>query len=87
MSQLDKMVCAFQRSLSGKLFDPDDEAAFRAKIYKNIDPETAKTIIAATNCPNCAMNDIITSINCLPIHFVIKNEIDKDIMKFKDTCR
>ena len=81
------MVWAFHRSLSGQLSSPEDKSTFQSELYENIDPETAKAIIAATYCPNRAMNKIITSINCLPIHFVINNEIDKDIMKFKDTCR
>ena len=61
------MVWAFQRSLARQFSNPGDKAAFQAELYKNIDPETAKTIIEATCRPNGAMRDNITSVNCLPI--------------------
>ena len=61
------MVWAFQRSLAGKFSNLDDEAAFQPKQYENIDPETAKSIIASTSCPNHAMHDISTLLNCLTI--------------------
>ena len=85
-SQYAKMFWSFQRSLSGKFSNPDNEAAFLAELYKNIDPNTSKAIIAATHCTNQAMEDIITSVNCLNMHFLGNNEIDKDIMTFEDTC-
>ena len=65
--------------------NPDDKAAFQDKIYEKIDPETAKAIIAATHHPNRAMHKISISVNHLPIHFFINNEIYKDIMTFEDT--
>ena len=86
LSRLAKMVWAFQRSLARQLSNPDDEAAFQAELYEKIDPETAKAIIAATHRPNRAMHEISTSVNRLPIHFLRRNEIDKDIMTFEDTC-
>ena len=67
--RLVKMVWDFHMILARQLSNPEDEAAFQAKLYKKIDPETAKAIIAATNCPNRAMYDISTSVNHPPIRF------------------
>ena len=78
------MVWAFQRSISRQLSSPDDKAEFQAKLYKKTDPETAKSIISATHCPNHAMQKIRTSVNSPTIHFLIRNDIDKDIMTFED---
>ena len=69
LSWLAKMVRAFQGILSGQFSNPYDKTAFKAKLYKNIDPETAKDIIVATHCPNCAMHKIITQANSMCIFF------------------
>ena len=79
------MVWAFQRSLSIKFSNLDDKVVFQAELYENIDPETANAIIAATHFPNCSMQETSTMVNFLPIHDVLKNDIDKYIMKFEDT--
>ena len=63
------MVWAFQRSLYGRLDNLDDEVAFQADLYKNVDPDTSNAIITETHGPNSSMGDISTSVNCLPIHF------------------
>ena len=55
-------------------------------MYENIDPENTKAFIAETHRPNRAMHKIITSFNRLPKQFLGKNEIDKDIITFEDTC-
>ena len=81
------MVWAFLRSLAGQLSNPDDEAYFQAKLYKNINPGTTKASIAATCRPNCAMHNISTSANSLPINIFENIYVDKDIVKFEDTCR
>ena len=86
LSILNKMVWDFQRIPSGKLSNPDDKAAFQAKLYEKINPDTNKAIISATHHPNCAMDDIRTLVNSLPIMFLIRNDIDKYIMTFEDTC-
>ena len=65
------MVWAFQRIISGQLYNPDKEADFQDKVYKNIDPKTAKAIIAATPLPNSFIWKISNSINCLPILFLL----------------
>ena len=62
------------------------EEDFQDKLYKKIGPEPPKTIIESTNCPNCSMHEISTSVNCLPIHFLRRNDIDKYIMVFEDNC-
>ena len=72
LSWLSKMVWAFLRSLAGQLSNPDDEAYFQAKLYKNINPGTTKASIAATCRPNCAMHNISTSANSLPINVLRK---------------
>ena len=53
-SSLLKMVWAFQRSLAEKLSNQDNEAKLQVDLYKNINPDSSKTIIAATHCPNHA---------------------------------
>ena len=63
------MVWPFKRRLAGKLSNPNNEAAFQAELYRNIDSETNKTIIAVTHIPNRAMHKIITLVNSLTIHF------------------
>ena len=55
-----RMVWDFQRSLAGKLSNPDNEELFQAEIYENNNPETAKNVIAATHRPNCAIHKIST---------------------------
>ena len=83
--RLDKMVWAFHSSLSGKFSNPENEVAFQAEPYKNIDPEDAESIIAATCCPNHAMHKISNLVNILIINILRRNDIDKDIMTFEYT--
>ena len=66
--------------------NPDDKAAFQDKLYENIYPDTAKIIIAATRHPYRAMHYIITLVSRLPIYFLRRGDIDKDIMKVEYTC-
>ena len=65
--------------------DLDNEASFQTELYKKMNPKTANDIIAVTHHPNHSMHKIITLLNHLPIHILIRNEIDKDIMMFEDT--
>ena len=60
LSRLTKMVWDFQRSLSRQFSNLNDEAAFQAELYENIDPETAYAIIAATHIPNSSMHEVRT---------------------------
>ena len=85
LSRLVKIVWAFQRSLARQMSKPDNKASFQAGLYKNINPKTTKAIIAETRRPNFSMHNISTMVNCLPIHFLRRNNIDKDIMLFEDT--
>ena len=86
LSQFSMIVWSFQRIPSVQSSNPDNRTEFQAKLYENIDPETDKAIVATTHRPNRAMHKIITLVNRLPVHFLIRNEIDKDIMTFEDTC-
>ena len=82
---LAKMLWYFQRIISVQLSKTDDEATFRAYLYKNINPETAKAVIAATHGSNRDIHKISTSANRLSIHILRNNAIDKVIMAFEDT--
>ena len=86
LSWLAKMAWYFQRNLARKLSNPDNEASFQANLYKNMNPKTAKDIIAATHHPNSAMHKISTSIENLPIHILGRNNIDKDTIPLENTC-
>ena len=66
--------------------NPDGKAAFQDEIYKKIDLKTAKAFIVVTHFPKRVMQKISTLVNWLPINFQRRNDIDKDIMKFEDTC-
>ena len=63
------MIWSVHMSLFRPFFNLDNKAALQAKLYKNIEHETANSIIAATHCPNLSIHDIITSVNWLPMHF------------------
>ena len=69
MSLLAKMVWDFHMILVGQLSNPDDEAVFQDDLYKIIDPKTTKAIVAATHHPYSNMHEIVTSVDCLTIHF------------------
>ena len=60
----------------------DNKVAFQDEIYKNINPDTSKEIIAEINSPNRAMHKISTSANRLPINVLRGNDINKYIMTF-----
>ena len=57
-SRLGNALWAFKRSLDRQWYKLKNKAAFQAELYENIDPETAKAVIAATRCPNCDMHKI-----------------------------
>ena len=73
LSLFSKMVWAFQRSLAEKLSNQDNEAKLQVDLYKNINPDSSKTIIAATHRPNCAKHKISTLVNRLPLFFLRRN--------------
>ena len=68
-SLLAKMVWVFQRIISGQFSNLDNEAAFQADLYENIDPKNSKASIAETHYPNFSMHKISISVNCLSMHF------------------
>ena len=72
LSRLVKILSDFHSSLARQLSNPDNKATFQAELYENIDPETAKAIIAANYHPNCDIHEISTSVNCLTIFFFEK---------------
>ena len=69
LSLLAKMVWVFQRIISGQLSNLDNDAAFQADLYENIDPKNSKAITAAIHHPNFAMHKISISVNRVPMHF------------------
>ena len=81
------MAWDFQRRLARQLSNPDIEASFQSDLYKNINPKTAKAIIAATHHPNRDMHNISTLVNYLPVRILRRNKIDNDIMTPEDTWR
>ena len=81
-SSLLKMVWAFQRSLDKQLFNLDEEAGFKAKLYENIYLDTANAIFEKTHCPNRVMHKIITLSIFSPCILRI-NYIDKNFTNFK----
>ena len=76
------MVWDFHRSLYGQLSKLEEEAAFQDNLYKNIEPKTAKAIIAATHHLNNAIHKIITLVNHMPMNILRRDDIDKYIMMF-----
>ena len=67
------MVWDFQRIIAGKISNLEDEAAFQADLYKNIDPRTAREIIAVTNHTNRDMQKISIPINLPNINILRSN--------------
>lgn len=86
LKRLARSVWSFVRSLKRHLSDPADEADFQAELYEKLPQEQADAIIAAVHRPNRAMFEISCAVNDLPMHFMRRNEIDKDVIIFEDTC-
>jgi len=74
-------VRAMKRHLSP---EEEDEAAFREELYEKLPPQQAEMIIAAAHRPNRALQDLSSSIEDLPMHFMRKNEIHKAATIFED---
>ena len=51
LNQLDNMLRSFQRSLSGKFPNLDDEFAFQAKIHEKIDPRLSRQLLQKLTIP------------------------------------
>lgn len=86
LGQVSLMTWAFVRSMKRHLSPPaEDEEDFVAEINSRLNPEQADAIISATHRPNRALYDLSVAIEKLPMHFVRKNEINKNLSIFEDT--
>jgi len=64
----------------------EDEEDFIAELKSSrLTPEQADAIISATHRPNRALYDLSVAIEKLPMHFMRKNEINKNLSIFEDT--
>ena len=86
LNQVSLMTWAFVRSMKRHLSPPaEDEEAYIAEIKSRLTPEQAEAIITATHRPNRALYDLSVAIEKLPMHFVRKDEINKNLSIFEDT--
>jgi len=86
LGQVSLMTWAFVRSMKRHLSPVDeDEEAFKEEIKSRLTPEQAQNIIDAAHRPNRALYDLSVAIENLPMHFVRKNEINKNLSIFEDT--
>jgi predicted membrane chloride channel (bestrophin family) len=68
------------------LSPPDeDEPEFQRELRARLSPTQAEAIIAAAHRPNRALYDLSVAIDRLPMHFMRKNEINKNLSIFEDT--
>lgn len=86
LKKVAKSTWAFARSQMRHISDPADEEDYCREIREKLPPEQAEGLIAATHRPNRAMTDLADAVSELPMSFLRKNEIDKDIQLFEDTC-
>jgi predicted membrane chloride channel (bestrophin family) len=63
----------------------EDEEDFVAELKSRLTPEQADAIISAAHRPNRALYDLSVAIEKLPMHFMRKNEINKNLSIFEDT--
>mmetsp|Transcript_34758 Transcript_34758/g.51154 ORF Transcript_34758/g.51154 Transcript_34758/m.51154 type:complete len:426 (+) Transcript_34758:75-1352(+) len=86
LGQISLMTWAFVRSMKRHLSPPDeDEEDYIAELKSRLTPEQADAIISATHRPNRALFDLSVAIEKLPMHFMRKNEINKNLSIFEDT--
>lgn len=86
LARVARSTWAFARSQMRHISNPEDEEAYCREVRARLPPAQAEGLIAAVHRPNRAMLDLSVAVNALPMHFMRKNEIDKDIMLFGDTC-
>ncbi len=85
LNRLALCTWAFVRSMKRHLSPPwEDEDAFQKELYEKLPPEQAKNIINAAHRPNRALQDLSTSIENLPMHFIRRNEIHAAATIFED---
>jgi putative membrane protein len=87
LGQVSLFTWAFVRSMKRHLSPPgEDEEDFIAELKSSrLTPEQADAIISATHRPNRALYDLSVAIEKLPMHFMRKNEINKNLSIFEDT--
>jgi predicted membrane chloride channel (bestrophin family) len=86
LRQVSLYTWAFVRSMKRHLSPPsEDEEAFVEELYARMAPEQAEAIISAAHRPNRALYDLSVVIDKLPMHFMRKNEINKNLSIFEDT--
>ena len=86
LGQVSLFTWAFVRSMKRHLSPPDeDEEDYIAELKSRLTPEQSDAIISATHRPNRALFDLSVAIEKLPMHFMRKNEINKNLSIFEDT--
>jgi len=86
LRQVSLMTWAFVRSMKRHLSPVDeDEEAYVEEMKARLSPEQAEAIISANHRPNRALYDLSVAIDRLPMHFMRKNEINKNLSIFEDT--
>jgi putative membrane protein len=86
LGQVSLFTWAFVRSMKRHLSPPgEDEEDFVAELKSRLTPEQADAIISAAHRPNRALHDLSVAIEKLPMHFMRKNEINKNLSIFEDT--
>lgn len=77
---------AFVRSMKRHLSPPaEDEDAYLEEIRARLPPAQAEGLSSAAHRPNRALYDLSVAIDKLPMHFMRKNEINKNLSIFEDT--
>lgn len=77
---------AFVRSMKRHLSPPaEDEQAYQDEIRARLPPAQAEALSNAAHRPNRALYDLSVAIDKLPMHFMRKNEINKNLSIFEDT--
>ena len=86
LGQVSLLTWAFVRSMKRHLSPPEeDEEDYIAEIQSKLAPDQAAAIISANHRPNRALYDLSVAIEKLPMHFMRKNEINKNLSIFEDT--
>jgi len=86
LQQISLCTWAFVRAMKRHLSPiPEDEEAFKEEVRARLSPEQAENLINANHRPNRALYDLSVAIENLPMHFVRKNEINKNLSIFEDT--
>jgi len=86
LRQVSLLTWAFVRSMKRHLSPPEeDEREFVLELNARLTPAQADAIVKATHRPNRALYDLSVAIDRLPMHFMRKNEINKNLSIFEDT--